>query len=429
MPKNLNKLLSEQKSEQNFTFGINRLAQRRLNNKKKYRGLYFYHGGKDYKVKNSQGKNVRWYVYFYYEHPTTGEMVRQPNIYTDINAKFHTKRERLKYFRWVQDELEWMLENGFSPYTQDSENNLYSTESLLDFVLEIKKKSVKATTYKDYENRVKQFKSFLKKKGLLQSPITDINKKLINQFLDKILKDTTPKNRNNSRAVLSAIFGELETRDYIERNFILGINVLKTSPERNRVYSSQKTIEIFNYLHSHDSQLLLFIKLVSYNFLRPIEVSRLKVSDIDLEEKRLYIHAKNKNVKLKIIPDLLIETLKEYISDSEKHYLLFTPNGKPGEWNCEEINRRNHFTKRYKIVKNVLELGEQYTVYSFRHTFIGHLYKELRKKFNVTETEDRLMLITGHESRSGLHNYLRNIDAEQPDDYSMLLQTKIETAF
>ena len=38
---------------------------------------------------------------------------------------------------------------------------------------------------------------------------------------------------------------------------------------------------IYEFLAENDPNLLLFIKFVSYNFLRPIEVCRLKVEDID----------------------------------------------------------------------------------------------------------------------------------------------------
>ncbi len=65
-----------------------------------------------------------------------------------------------------------------------------------------------------------------------------------------------------------------------------------------------------------------------------------------------------------------------------------------------------------------LGIGKDYTVYSFRHTFITKLYRELRKDNSKTETEDKLMLITGHSTRKALIQYLRDLDAELPEDYS-----------
>ncbi len=67
----------------------------------------------------------------------------------------------------------------------------------------------------------------------------------------------------------------------------------------------------------------MFIKFVSYNFLRPIEVCRLKVEDIDLKEQKLTIKAKNKLVKEKIIPNILIEELS-FLSNYNGGDFIFT---------------------------------------------------------------------------------------------------------
>ena len=61
-------------------------------------------------------------------------------------------------------------------------------------------------------------------------------------------------------------------------------------------------------------------------------------------------------------------------------------------------------------------------IYSFRHTFTTKVYRKLRETFTPEETESKLMLITGHSTRSALRKYLREIDAERPDDYSDLLK-------
>lgn len=61
-------------------------------------------------------------------------------------------------------------------------------------------------------------------------------------------------------------------------------------------------------------------------------------------------------------------------------------------------------------------------MYSFRHTFITKLYRELVKGSTPFEAKSKLMLITGHASTSALEKYLRDIETELPDDYSSLLK-------
>ena len=178
--------------------------------------------------------------------------------------------------------------------------------------------------------------------------------------------------------------------------------------------------EIYHELETSDPLLLLYIKFVSYNLLRPIEVIRLKVKDIDIKNKTLTVRAKNKVHKTKIIPDILIEDLQKMDMKDPEHY-LFTPEG-VGEWNREEAGKRKWFGDRFNKVKKKLKIGSDYTVYSFRHTFITKLYRELRKGFSKHETENKLMLITGHSTLAALQKYLRDIDAELPEDYSHILE-------
>ena len=72
-------------------------------------------------------------------------------------------------------------------------------------------------------------------------------------------------------------------------------------------------------------------------------------------------------------------------------------------------------------MKDKFNLGIDYGLYSFRHTFITKLYNEFVKKSTPFEAKSKLMLITGHTTMSALEKYLREIDAILPDDYSHLI--------
>ena len=52
----------------------------------------------------------------------------------------------------------------------------------------------------------------------------------------------------------------------------------------------------------------------------------------------------------------------------DKKLLLFTPEKIGGVWQANETNRRDHFSKRFKDVKDYFKLVADYGLYSFRHT-------------------------------------------------------------
>ncbi len=431
--------------------------------KKKFSEPKIYTGGVDITLWNELSKEEQnnaiskdWYIYYKFLDDTTGKLKRMPNIKGGCN-RFKTKKERIAILTKLRDALEYLLEKGLNPYLEadlslldsglpsSSESKItitafipnkpevtlisepiktepiepvLSINEAFEYALKIKKKSLNETSYMNFAGRINRFKKALDE----NAPITSLNRKQTNEYLNSILESTSARNRNNTRIDLSTLFEVLVNDEIIPENFIKRINTLKTKPERNKTYTPDMQENIYSYLEKNDTLLLLFIKFISYNFLRPVEVCRLKVGDLDIKDKKLYVRAKNKLVKIKIIPEILIKDLPD-LSLMNKADFLFTPSKIGGEWIATENNRRDHFSKRFKtIVKDHFGLGADYGMYSFRHTFITKLYRELRKSYSPFEAKSILMNITGHSTMSALELYLRDIDAELPEDYSHLLE-------
>lgn len=431
--------------------------------KPNYSKPLIYTGGIDIFQWNKLSKNEKetalskdWYVYFKFLNPETGKLTRQPNIKAGAN-RLKTKDERYKFLSDLRDNLELLLKMGFDPYTDNSEleNKLssksnvtdsvpeivtqktsektiieelidsseYSIADAFEYVLKRKKNSWAESSYKVFQSRIKMFSQWLddREEGTTKKPITLLSKKTVITYLNHVLDKTSASNRNNTRSDLSALFQTLVDDDIVSENFIKNINVLKSKPERNKTYSSSLEIDILNYLEKNDTILLLFVQFITYNFLRPIEVCRLKVSDLNLKDKTLTINAKNMKGKTKIIPQKMLDLLPD-LSSKNSDCLLFTPTEIGGYWETEEVNRRDFFTKRFKDVKDKFNLGQEYGLYSFRHTSITNLYREFSKTLTPFETKSKLMQITGHQTMEALEKYLRDIDAALPEDYSSLLK-------
>lgn len=411
----------------------------------------------DWKKLTPQEKKIAlskdWYIYYSFRDEKTGKLKRMPNVKGGVN-RLKSMGERLYYLKTMSDALLYLLEKGLNPYKENDlsllnetpktvektkqiiENETIETveavamncnevettdfisiKEAFDFALQMKKGVLNSNSYKNFELRIRKYRKTLNE----DLPVNSITKKDVNAFLNDVLIKTSARTRNNTRVDLSSLFQVLEDNEMIPTNFIKSISLLKTTPERNKTYTPTMQNDIFNFLEKSDPLLLLFIKFVSYNFLRPVEVCRLKVRDIDIKDKKLYIKAKNKAVKIKIIPEKLIKEIPDLTKLNQDNY-LFTPTGYGLDWAATENNRRDHFTKRFKeVVKDHFKLGIDYGLYSFRHTFITKLYRNIREENSQFEAKSILMGITGHTTMVALEKYLRDIDAELPEDYSNLL--------
>ena len=413
--------------------------------------------------------NKRWYVYFSYRNPETGKLVRQKNIYGKAN-RFKTKSERYSVLNLYKKRLLKFLKEGYSPYADNgqlyqkyanktnysaeaittknnvviiseesqktsgnkglyrkTQNNNNKKQQLITIrkafakAIELKTNVVNTTTLADYKNRINQLEIWLNKHYQSTVLIKDITKAMVIEFLNEVQLNTSARNRNNYRTVFSSLFQILEDNELIEKNFISKIKQLKSRPKRHKTYTPKEQNAIFEYLEEHDKLLLLYIKFIAYNFLRPIEINRLKIKDIDVEQGSLQFEAKNKVLKTKIIPKLLLEELPD-LSKYEKEDLLFTPKGIGGSWSTSLVNRRDFFSKRFKsVVKDYFGFNQNYGLYSFRHTSITKVYNGLLEVNAPFEAKSKLMQITGHTTMTALEKYLRDIDAELPEDYSNLL--------
>ncbi|CAM4175916.1 site-specific integrase [Flavobacterium antarcticum] len=406
-----------------------------------------------------------WYIYYSFRNPTTALLKRQ-NPIKGIANSYKSKKDRFAYLTVMRTNLEKLLMQGANPYQKNDfsyldgklnnkplvdkvkskkvavvlpkvefNNNApvienksivekpveveISIKEAFEIVLKLKKNMMNETSYQNFQGRINKFKNALPD---INKPITSITKLDVVKYLNEILERTSPRNRNNNRTDLSSFFKELENNEFIPDNFVAKIPILKAIPERNKTFSDALQKDIYDYLEIEDKTLLLFIKFISYGYLRPIEICRLKIKDIDLVENRLHVRAKNQPVKIKIIPEILLKELPDLSVMNPDHY-LFTPNGYAMECETKENNRRDYFSKRFnEVVKKKFELNKDYTLYSFRHTYITRLYRKLRETHTPQVAKSMLMLITGHATISALEKYLRDIDAELPEDFSSYLE-------
>jgi len=399
----------------------------------------------------------RWYVYFSYRNPLTGKLERQPPIYGEAN-KLKTKTDRLAYLSTIKKVLHRMLKQGYSPFEDaqvtdtrlleqtekestkrqagkrvTSQRQNYTVKEAMEFALSQKKPNWSKKTASTFTGHYNKFMLWLKDNKLESLDITELKKRDVSLFLNTLTKVQTkkqqlaniepvvvsPKTRNNTKATLSILFSQLADDEIIPYNFVEKIKNVRSKPKKNKAFSKEQIIAIREYLDKHDPYLRVFMQFMSYAFLRNIEVCRLKVKDIDLKAKRLYVRSKTS--PLAVVP--IIGELENVIREMKlENYApddyLITRKEQPFAWDIDENTKTKHFAAKFRKVKKALGLSADYTLYSTRHTAATNLYNHLLSKGNSEEESlMKLMQITRHTSKAGLKNYLREIGATLPKDY------------
>jgi integrase len=144
--------------------------------------------------------------------------------------------------------------------------------------------------------------------------------------------------------------------------------------------------------------LWLFCRLIYSTFIRPGELLRLKVGDIDFEGLFITIDgdiAKNHKTQTVDLSDDLAKELKEFVKNSQKTNFLFR--NKAGN----KVHD-NTFRERFMKHRRRLRLNDQYTVYAFKHTGVIHHYLKFKDVYAIKEK-------CRHADIKETDNYLRDL--------------------
>ena len=384
--------------------------------------------------KEVNGKKVpdlkkKWYVYFYFRNEVTGIYGAKSkfNHHAGIN-KYKTISGRKNFANLLIETLTEMLQRGYNPYKKTiNASRKLAFEATNKTVLEAinqaisdKKNTWAASTAAGIIFRVEKFVEFAKKHEFVYENSTTLKRIHVIEFLKTINARETATSVNNYRSAISSVFAQMVKNNDLEYNFVKDISKEKANPIKNHPFTKKQIAEIKEYLQKNDPYLLQFIRVLAYSFLRNREVIRLQVKDIDLKNNFFSIKTKTKSLDRVYVTD----QLREIFSNMELHKYdlddyVFTPYNKPGKWERDEKGKTDHFGKRFKKVKKKFNLGIEYGIYSFRHSFAINVYENFINS-GLTESEAmyKMLPITRHESVDGLGNYLREKKKMLPKDYS-----------
>lgn len=367
---------------------------------------------------------TRWYVYYYFKNPVTSENIKY-KYYLDIN-KEDTYKRRLEMATLVKTAIELRLMQGYVP--NDIETSLLTAihatvEMAIKFAISEKLKIWSESTRRNNLAAINVFTDWLKNNNLLYTNIKNLKKRHISLFLSYLISDRNNNNisRNNYRRILSSLFKELVVNEYIDTNFIEHIPKLDEKPAKNKAFTVAELVKIKDWLIINDPYLHKYLQFVTYAFFRPVEVCRIKIKDIDLASNRIFVRTKTETTSIiRIIDNLQLVLSTFEIEKYKPTNYLFSNLQTPSDWKLSsEKSRSAFFIRRFKKVKDHFNFSDDYGIYSFRHTFALDLYTTfINDGLTDLEAKQKLMTITRHKSLSGLNNYLRNIGAFVPKDYS-----------
>ena len=317
-----------------------------------------------------------WYVWFRYNG---GNPKR---FSTGINET-DSFDQRMEKALVLQGAILKSLEQGWNPDLKKSQTNQIKKvkfEDAVNFALEKLKLRLSIKSYRDYSGTCRFVISASKKLKYQSMSIDAIERFHIKNIFETIKDQRKWSNHayNKHLGYFKSILSELVEYNLIKSNPAHGIRVLKYDTPPTEFPTDLEQTKIINHLHERNYSFLRFVKALYQTGIRPAELLRLKVGDVDLQKDIILLRPEDgKTNKYRIVPiksDLktdLVEILRNI--ENTDLYLFGTPRQQGGRIELSDMFcpnpykiKRDTVTKYWKkYVKD--ELGIDKKMYSLKH--------------------------------------------------------------
>ena len=331
------------------------------------------------------------YIEFYAFDPATGTM-RRKRIKTN-RVKGVVKRRQ--YVRDLLKRITDQLSRGWNPWVARDTSELYVFTEVLDrFDAHINKMLESGYYRKETYNGYKSYLKILREYAHTVKPIYYVyqfDRTYCVEFLDHVFikRDNGAQTRNNYLQFLRLFSGFMVEKGYAKSRPSDGI-----SPISKRLYKKGRTVipaekvaKITEYCMEHDKHFLLACYLLYYCFIRPVEMTRLKIGDINLKAGTITIPAecsKNKKRQSVTVPKKVLKYALEIGIFSEPiQYFIFSDGLRPGRNEIDPKIFRDHWGK----LRKPLGLRKEWKFYSLKDTGITEMLKS--HKVQTIEVRDQ----------------------------------------
>lgn len=323
----------------------------------------------------------RNYVYFYAFDPVSGLRKRKKYFL----GRCKTKKDMIRTSRCMISNITRKLEAGWNPWIESADALTYT---LFDDVADLyhdylyrrlNDRSLREDTVVSYISYLKIFREWVKSKGEVIY-MFQMDHLVISQFLDYVYieRNNSFITRNNYLGWLRSFCTYLQERGYLNNDPCACFHSIRIKGyvKERTVIPDNVMIEIREYLNRHNRHFLLACYLTHYLCIRPKELSRMRVGDININRCTIMLmgnQTKNHDCATITMPQKVARLMIDLdIFSAHGGCYLFSEGFRPGEKQKSEKQFRDYWDHH---VRKDLKLSNQYKYYSLKDTGITNMLR------------------------------------------------------
>ena len=336
----------------------------------------------------------RWYVEFYSYDPEIQKLHRK-RVSVPLVKPAAARR---RYAADIAAAINAKLQKGWNPFLALNNPNGYVLfkdvcEKYFRYLYKLTEEDImRPKTYNGYTSFLNVFNAWNEK---LDKPVTyiyQLKSEVVSEFLDYIWmeKGKSVRTRDNYLRWFRTFAGWLLEKKYVNEDFTAGMTVIqgKRKCVKNRTVIPQDVmLRIKEYCLEHNRHFLLACYIEYYCFIRPKEMSYIRIRDISVLMGTITVSAevsKNRKAAIVTLPDCVVKLMLDLgVLNAPGDWFLFSDGFIPGK----KFHPAKHFGDFWTLkMKKALKLPEQYKFYSLKDTGITDL---IRSKTDLLSVRDQ----------------------------------------
>jgi len=346
----------------------------------------------------TQGK--KWYVSFYAFDPEIGKLKRK---LIHIN-RIPLKRTRKEYADDLILRLNNELSMGWTPWINSNNGRGYESldsacEQYMRFLgKKLQEDYLREKTVKGYASMLNNFKEFNEQRVRPVQYVYQITPEYCSAFIDYVWLDlgNSGTTRDNYLTWLKGFAEFLVEKHYLQGDPTVSIKSLgkKKGRKTRTVIKKEDMFRLKEYCEKNNKHYLLACYILYYCFIRPKEMSYIKLEHISVQKGTIFIPdktSKNKKDGTVTLPDRVIKLMIDLdVFKSPSEYFLFGKGMKPAHERHSDKQLRDFWSNK---VRPDLKFPTTYKFYSLKDTGITDLIKNGQDLLSVRDQARHYSLV------------------------------------
>lgn len=361
---------------------------------------------------NSHG----WQVEYAVLNPETDQMEHKRMRLNVMRKRMRTLAEFKRAANEIIATINSRLAGGWTPF-RETENTRYYTPLavVLDAYIKDRARELRGeTTMRSYRSFAKQFNEWLER-TVPGCKCINFNRTLAVRFMDDYYTHVSERTYNNMLKMARAFYTWAIEKCYAKENPFINIRSKKAGEKTRDIIPAEYRTRIKDYFEDIQPEMVIVCQLVYTSLIRPIEIVRIKVSMLHLQDKYIEMPqdiTKNGHRRVAPLSENTCRRLAQHIAHAGPDDYLFGREWLPSE---EPIFDKL-FRRRWDKMRKAINLPKEMQLYSLRDTGIFDKIKSGIDPLTVMQAADHhdLAMTTRYANHFD-PNMVRIISEESPD--------------